>query len=282
MKTAFDLVPATGNTEMLHMLVETGWYGVSFAWFKKDPFSIEGILSCNFNEDPRPVQIANTLQNLFEKEPISNTSFTSVTVFYNFSESLLVPGTYYNEANNNDQLNTFFNLASDSIQLNDVTDVQTSIGNADKIYNIYSVPQQIRDVFKNKFPEAKEHHSSGMQIHSIGDARLQCMIFHNTIKIILILRDQLQVIQQFNYKGPEDIVYHLLNTCRLYGADPNEIRLVLSGMIDARSNLYNELYKYFMNIEFETIPDEVFLSTAIREFPSHFFSHLTALAKCVS
>ena len=52
-------------------------------------------------------------------------------------------------------------------------------------------------------------------------------------------------------------------------------------MIDEKSALYAAIYKYFLNIEFEKLPDGFTYDGAIKEFPPHFFSHLFALASCV-
>jgi hypothetical protein len=144
------------------------------------------------------------------------------------------------------------------------------------------VPVTVHTVITKSFPGAAVRHSSSMQLQASGTTDIHCIVFHNTIKVILFNRGQLQFVQQFHYKTPEDVVYHLLNTCEKYDVTVNEVVLMLSGMIDARSNLYQELYKYFLNISFAAVSDEVFLSPDIKTFPAHFFSHLTALAKCVS
>lgn len=281
MKPAFTFIPADENAGSLHMVIEQGWYGVSFAWYKNDPLSHEGILSFNFNEKISTEQAGHHLKNILETETIFNNQFRSVSIFYNFKESLLVPGKYHSDMYSNRQLNLMYGNVPDSLLKTDFINYDPGIANTEQIYNIYRVPEAIDRILIEKFPSASFMHSTSMQLQHNNAADIYCIIFHNTIKLILFNRDQLQLVQQFHYVTPEDVVYHLLNTCEKYNVAVNEAVLMLSGMIDAESNLYYELYKYFLNISFEPVSDEVFLSADIKSFPSHFFSHLTALAQCV-
>jgi hypothetical protein len=91
----------------------------------------------------------------------------------------------------------------------------------------------------------------------------------------------LQVIQNFQYKVPEDAAYHLLNVCERFEVKANDTVLHLNGMIDPDSNLYNELYKYFLQTAFGTLPEIFTYNEEIKKYPEHYFSHLFELAACV-
>lgn len=282
MKTAFNILPQAEQAAALNLLIEAGWYGISFVWYKKDPIALEGILTYNFNERITAGEVADNLERTITKEPLFREQFLSVLIAYNFKESLLVPGVYYNEANNHRLIDTVFGTGTESILKADKLKVDTAIAQTADIYNIYRIPGAVQAVMAAHFPQAETIHSTSLQLAHKGDVVICCIVFHNTIKVILFNRNQLQVVQQFGYKTPEDVVYHLLNTCGQYDVPAAEVSLLLSGMIDAASNLYQELYKYFLNIGFDNVPDAVFLSAGIKAFPAHFFSHLTALVKCVS
>ena len=282
MKTAFNLIPDIENTGPLHLIVEAGWYGVSFAWYKKDPLSLEGVLSYNFNERITAAELSTHLEYIIEKEPVFSSQPASVSVFYNFKESLLIPGRYFNDMHSGRQLAAIYGEVSDNILRADLIQQEPDIAHTEQVHNIYRIPQEVHTVITRNFPGAAIRHSTSMQLAQNGDADMHCILFHNTVKVILFSRKQLLLVQQFSYKTPEDVVYHLLNTCDKYNVAVTDIVLLLSGMIDAQSNLYQEIYKYFLNVSFEPVSDEVFLSADIKAFPTHFFSHLTALAKCVS
>ena len=114
------------------------------------------------------------------------------------------------------------------------------------VVNIFSVHKKIEAVLSVQFPDAIVHHATSLQLDkSTGnDATfLYGIFYHNCIKVLLFDGTSLKVVQQFNYNTPVDAAYHLLNCCHQYNFQPAEISLVLSGMIDEQSKLYNELYK---------------------------------------
>jgi len=83
--------------------------------------------------------------------------------------------------------------------------------------------------------------------------------------------------QTFAYSTPEDVLYYLLNTCRQFNLSQQELQLQLSGLIDKRSSLYNELYQYFIHIDFREAGWNL-----KNEYPAHFFTSLNDLATCAS
>jgi hypothetical protein len=131
---------------------------------------------------------------------------------------------------------------------------------------------------------ATVHHATSLQLEKFhaDDEFLHCIFFHNSIKVFMFKGAALQIVQQFSYNLPVDAAYHLLNCCEQYNFKPTEARLILSGMIDEKSKLYTELYRYFLNIEFEKPDNRIGLHDRIKFYPPHFFSHLTGLALCVS
>jgi hypothetical protein len=264
------------------MVVEVGWYGISFVWYKKEPISLEGILAYNFNEGITAYELGSHIESITNKESIFSSTFKSVLFFYNFKESLLIPGKYFDESHINHQLNIVYGTATNSIIRNDLINQSISNSSDGEIYNCYRIPEEVHDAISNKFPAAETFHSTSKQIVCKETFDIYCIVFHNTIKVFIFKNKQVQFVQQFQYKTPEDVVYHLLNSCDKYNVVINEAILIVSGMIDVQSNLYHELYKYFLNINFRNIPDEVLLTKEMKDFPTHFFSHIIALAKCVS
>jgi len=106
--------------------------------------------------------------------------------------------------------------------------------------------------------------------------------FYTSSITILLCRDgKLQVIQNFNYIHADDCVFHLLNVCKGFDVLPDSVTLHINGMIDEKSGLYAAIYKYFLNVEFDKLPESYTYTDAIKVHPPHFFSHLFDLASCV-
>jgi hypothetical protein len=76
-----------------------------------------------------------------------------------------------------------------------------------------------------------------------------------------------------------DVVYYLLKICYELNLDQSETYVVVSGLIDKDSALYNELHNYFLNLHFAQAPS---YSLPQNEHPHYYFTSLYNLAACVS
>ena len=272
MKAAFDIFPDVSGTISHHLLIETGSYGISLLWFTKDPFKVAGVATYNFPDD----EIVMNLQTILKSVEGLLNQLLSVTICYDFKKSILVPAQYDHSSVHEETLSLVYG------EVNNAAINKDFITSAN-IYNYYSVPKEVHSVLSGKFPAATVFHSSSLQLELLNNTTglLYCILFHNVLKVILYKEGKLQIVQQFNYRTPEDVLYHLLNVCERHHISPSESELRLTGMIDEHSKLYMELYQYFLNITFENPADTVYTSPGFKNFPAHFFSHLTALASCV-
>ncbi|MFN8248033.1 MAG: DUF3822 family protein [Ferruginibacter sp.] len=277
MKPAFNILPDAGDKDSLHLLIEVGEEGISFVWYSKSPSFVQGLAVYNFPDGLGYNGIAAEIDAIFRSNGLLNNWYTSVTICYDFKESLLLPAEY-NIPNAAEEM---LNLVYDS---GDMEDIRTEPITATSMLNAYAVDKKIAAVLLNKFPEAATFHSSSLLLQKMqaNGTELHCIIFHNTLKVFLFKEGALQFTQQFHYTKPVDVSYHLLNSCAQYNINGSEVSLFLSGMVEAHSNLYNEIYKYFLNIQFESQDPGIHSHDRIRFYPEHFFSHLIAMVSCVS
>ena len=275
MKAAFNILPVKNENERLYLLIEAGDYGISFTWYSKDPLDVKGLTVYNFTWSTTAAEKAIELESILASNAVFNEKNESVHICYDFKESILVPAAFYKPGTEKALLELMHDTDNNSIIKSELI--------ADK-FNTYAVENKIETLLLNRFPDAKTHHSTTLQLQNgfpAGD-QLFCIIFHNTIKVILSRDGALQIVQHFSYAGHTDAAYHLLNCCEQYKLKSTAVTLHLSGLVDTSSMLYNELYKYFLNIEFDRIQDGINLQERIKFYPLHYFSHLTTLISCVS
>jgi len=275
LKTAFKIVPEkTAGPQ--HLFIEIGYEGISFVIYAT-PFEVVGVLVFNFEKDLRLPQIAKEVQQIFSSEPQLSGSFESVRINYNFTESTLIPKTYLTENNTGpilSQLNGEMNGAEifrDELETPDA-------------YNIYRLDKTILNQFREIYPTANHFHATTTHLKTLTPevTCLHCIVYHNRIKVILVKDNILQLVQHFMYSTPSDVAYHLLNTCNNHDIPVQETDCRLCGMIDEHSNLYNELYKYFLYLSFQKLNPEIAVPQDILQYPPHFFSQLILSAKCGS
>jgi hypothetical protein len=272
LKTAFNIPVNTESLEQPHLLIEVGSYGISILWVTKKPLTLKGLLVNNFETGDIPI---DKIKSILDSPQLASANPSSVIVSYNVKESLLVPDSFYQSEIAGNLIDLVYGEAADTyIKAEPVVE--------SGLHNSYRIEADMEKIFKDFFPGTRFIHSTSLQLPGQMEGnRLMCIIFHNCIKLIFHKEGELQLVQQFNYNKPDDVLYHLLNTCELHGLPPEKVALVLCGMIDEGSQLYKRLYNYFTYIAFMELPANIVLAKDVSGLPAHFFSHLTSLAVCV-
>ena len=275
MNTAFKILPTEKPSRPQHLLIELGWESVSLVYFSTEPYHVNGICVFHFPKNITAIDLADELLAFFQVEQLS--SFERTYVCYNFKECTLVPASLYKENMLGEMLNLVFpvnNRASNFAEQVKDTDIVVA----------YRVDNRIESVINQKFPMLQSYHALSLLLTSLRHHAdfFYCVVYQHSVRVILVKSGELQLAQFFDYSTPTDVAYHLLNVCTQHSISPSEVTLTLSGLIDKKSNLYDELYRYFMTINLSENDGDTEIAQAITQYPEHFFSHLIALAKCVS
>ncbi len=275
MNIAFKIPPVTSDISNLHLLAEAGKEEISFLIFSKAPFALHGLYAYSFKKFLNAEEYAERIRNILAKENMLRNTFASVNIFYNNSESTLVPAEYFSP-NDKEQ------IASLMFGENKTTVTFHEIVKGQNIYNIYRIPEKIHQAINEAFLQNYFSHSTSCQLRNnkAGDV-LECTVYHNNIKVILYKAGNLQLVQYFEYSSPSDVCYYLLNSCERFAVSPSVVQVSISGMIDINSNLFKEIYRYFLNVSLLQLPEDVIITDKLNEHPHHFYSHLSVLAQCV-
>lgn len=272
MKTIFNLFP-TGDKHDL--LVEAGNDDFSFLFYEKDSKKVNGALLYEINPTAQPdKELPNSLENILSNNPfIQNTH--SVTILYNVAETTLIPMEYDDGYAHDEYLNLLYGKSVHTQVLADKLDHENMV-------QVYRVKNQVANTLKKFFPQAKYCHSGSLQLQLLNPKAdtIHCMVQSHRVKIIFYKNGRLQLMQFYSYGTAADLLYCLLNICTQHDVEPSSLNLVLYGLIDQNSNLYKEIYNYFLHVEMATLPGSVTLSEEISQNPSHFFAHLIIPALC--
>ena len=275
MKTAFKILPEEVLENNCHLLIEVGWEGISFLYYSKHPFKIEGLLIYQFEKNITAIDMANELSVFFEEENLP--SYLTSNICYNFKEYCLMPTALYKADLQEEILNSIH-------AINTVSDIFAEKLSNPELTLSYRVDRNILEVLNMQFPSAIKNHALVLELPVLSKNAVSfyCVVYQNSIKVVLFRNHTLQIARFFDYSTPADVAYHLLNICKQHHLSAKEITLTLAGFIDKKSNLYDDLYRYFLNIELQGLSEEITTTNAVAQYPDHFFSHLIQLAKCVS
>ncbi len=275
MKTVFKISPKNRLGVAPDLLIEVGWDSMSYLYYSKSPFIVEGLFVYHFERNITALDFSEELINFFESDELP--VFSGCDICYNFRESAFIPASFYVEKSLQDLVDCIFaNIGQSSYYSENITGLDVVIA--------YKVNRLIESEISKKYPAAVFSHSSAFQLPVLSkkSSELHCIVCQNSMKVILFKNGLLQIATFFDYNSSSDAAYHLLNVCTQHDCSPKEITLSLSGQIDKKSNLYDELYRYFMNVELDVDVSAMETNEELGDFPSHFFTHLISLAKCVS
>jgi hypothetical protein len=220
---------------------------------------------------------AEALGSVYSKHPELNHSFHEVLLCYDYPDSVLVPEGYH-PGDSAILLSTVYGSHTRASIITEAVDEQ-------KLHNVYAVPADVREWVTRLFPGCRYQHHYTMAIKMIPADSADHLLIDFTpaeFSFIVLKENKILIAQTLSYTSPEDILYYLLKTCNQFSLSRDEVQLFISGMIEKESQLYRELYLYFMNVSFREPSWNLSAGEENKEYPSHFFTSLNDLAQCAS
>jgi hypothetical protein len=222
-------------------------------------------------------KLSDALKEIITSQSITDHNYRKVNVIFSFPDAELIPDEFMTRTSARALLELVHgSIATDEIKAEPV--------HKQSLHVVYAVKADVEKTVNEIFPNVNISHLH-TQLAGINSGETACRMIciFNTSSFVtaLTIDNNIQIVKHFKYNNPEDVSYSLLNICKNYSVDPQQILLQFYGMIDDSSNLYKELYKYFTNIELSSLPGGVQLPEAMKEHPSHYFAHLFLLASCV-
>ena len=275
MISTFNILTNVTNTAECSLFIGISNQGISY-WALTQDNSCFALSMYHFNAGTSNDKAADYLKDIVNEQHLLRQPFKKIYIIYTFSEALLVPTKFVNTGTTSEMLDLVYGEDSESITRSDFVDQLN-------LQSIYRVPRLVEDVVTNLYPNATHRHLYSIlsEANKSAGNQLYCIFSTNHLMVQLIKNGQLQIIQQFEYKSPEDAAYFILSVCEQFEITLNETEVVLNGMIDEESALYKELRKYLLKIRFSTLPETFTYDDGIKNYASHYFSHLFEIAACV-
>jgi hypothetical protein len=156
-----------------------------------------------------------------------------------------------------------------------------------KMYNIYRVPREIHALLQRKFASGNYWHyytlllNDGQMQASPNEQIIKMVMRADQFLVAVFNGEKIQLVQSYAYQTPDDVSYYLLAICTRFNISQEKVTLIVSGLLDEQSRLYQELLKYFLHVQWDRLPDSIKLDEVFADFPNHYFSPLLKMALCV-
>jgi hypothetical protein len=243
-----QLAVEIGNTYLV-LVVGTASTVAGFEYYDAEDNELEELLS-----------YAKTNSYLLEK------SYSEARVYYNLEESVLVPVGQFNTAVASEFVDVAFGSSAAS-RIN-VENINVQPG----MVNVYRSSENWQALIAQYFRAVTKRHLFSKLIEHASGGSLQVQFYKNEMTVIAIAGGILQLARNFSFDVEEDIVYHLLNSCKQTGIDPVNTSIEISGLIDTDSKAIRLIKKCFGKIQWSRPPSNIMPQEELSKYPLHYFT----------
>jgi hypothetical protein len=223
------------------------------------------------------IEEENDYKSFFEGIGALNNRYYQTAIGYDPDESVQIPSVVYKYEDGQLNLDTTFGKS-----------VYTTVVSENvpgwNLYNVYRLPSNLHSAISWKFLSAKSWsiYSVVLKSHSSENDEVMIIDFKtDEFSLVILKNNKLLLAKTFSYTSPQDVLYYLLKCCQQLNLSQQTVRVSLAGLIEKDSAVYRELYKYFINLEFESLSAGVKLAESLSVHPEHYFSSISKLAACV-
>mgnify|MGYP003575810094 FL=1 len=222
-----------------------------------------------YYEKATPLTRADLVQ-LLQQEAIYPKSFKSLLIGSAFPDATLVPSGLAAEKD----LGSFLNQQADVPVFTDEIEGQD-------VQVVYAIPAHFYNILSEGGNATTMHvHTAALRAQETDANNYMLLHFASReFRVVAVKEGQVQLAQVYPFTAPLDVVYYLLMISTEYNLPQSETTVYLSGLVDASSALYKELYQYYTKVQFAA--DAPF-SLPQNDYQQHFFSSIFNLAACAS
>lgn len=227
------------------------------------------VYSFNSNEE----EWYDIFQDIRSRSKILNRGFIDTRVYFNLPETVLIPTDLFKESTASEYLQLIHGDIINQVIKTEVVDVTPGITIATKI------KRGLLDAVNSNLMMITMHNSYKIFIENLMSPKrtynhslLKAQLYNGEILIGLLYNSQLLIAQLYTQTTSEDILYHLLNVLQQYNLKAEETILELSGNIEIKTPLYENLKKVFPRITFDNPSDDQIVLHEFTKYPKHFLT----------
>ncbi len=268
------------KTSNLHLSIEASARGFGFALYDLHNSRYVGVGYRNFGTAVDGIALAERLHDEFAKNNLAQTGFTKSSLVWVSPDATLVPEALYDEK----QAAAYYALNCEPV---DESSLYTEKIKGLGAYTIFSLPKEVEDFCAAhlKNPAIMHHSKVLMESLLLNESTVKNGVYVHVqashFDIIILDHGQLKLYNYYSYTSAEDFAYHILNTCKQQGLNPQGLTVTLLGEIEAESALSDILRKYIYRVDYYQPQAGYSLSLELGKLPHHFYFNLFNQQACV-
>lgn len=239
------------NLEENHISIQLSLDGFSFCIYNKAERAFIAFAEYQFESDNlTPFQHLEMVEQLFKNDDLLKLKYKTVSVSHFNDLVSQVPLPFFDKNHLSQYLKyTIKVLENDYITYDQLQNSE--------IVNVYIPFVNINNFLIDTYGSFEFKHSSTILIEKLlsefknsdGDF---CFVnvSKNNFELVILKDKKVTLFNCFSFKTKEDFIYYILFTIEQLNLNPEELKLILLGNIDAQSELFSILFKYIRNVDF--------------------------------
>jgi len=207
--------------------------------------------------------------------------YKQVKVVYHGHKSTIVPAPLFDEK----EIKTYLKFTE---KLPNDFEIVANKLNAVDAHCIYALPECLKKIFNEFFPNHKLYSASIVMIenlllnfkHQVNEKKVFVNVHSSQFEILIMEGKKLLLYNSFLFKSPEEFIYYILFVIEQMDLNPENVDVTILGEIIAESQLYEVLYKYIRNIHFINRTESFNYCESLNTIPPHHFYSLFNLNLC--
>jgi hypothetical protein len=263
------------NTPNAYLLIQVADGFIGFVSFHPTEKKVNGWVLYKVEQNLSVSSMQDMLSEIAAAETWVHNNYHKILIVQQNCRNIKLPVSLSKEEGKEALFNLMFGKRKNELHLKDILLQQN-------IVNHFAVDSMIADVMNKKFPKAEWWHVQSLLLSKDASSEtiITATIWLNEIHLTVEKNSQWLLLQTYSYQTPEDALYIILNAMKQLKITQEECNVLLQGMIDQRSPLFDMLQLYILNLEFNNQLDYQF--PANDQHPVHLFSSLDQILSCVS
>ncbi len=236
------------STDKHHLSIRISSDGFSFCVKEKGSKEVIAIGETSFEKgEVLPVQHLEKFKDFFEKEPLFQNDYETVTVTHYNRLITQVPLPFFKEESCKDYLQyTVKVLEDDYVAFDKVANTE--------LVNVYIPFVHINNFLFDTYGSFVFKHSATVLIENLrhygadNKSYYFVNVHKNSMEVIVFKNHQLLLYNVFSYQTEEDFIYYILFVAEQLEINPDEFSLIFLGEINKESSYYKIVVEYVRNV----------------------------------
>lgn len=196
-------------------------------------------------------QIENELDSLIEQREWVIAQFKNVNVIFTDPVSTLIPQALFDKKEKELYMDFNNSIPDDQLTRFDLLKSLNTI-------NLFRFPRSLEKKINTVWPGSALLHSSSVLIESLfinyrnktDNNTLFVQVYNDFFELVYFKDNKLYYHNTFQFKSKEDFIYFLLSAIEQLNLNPEDVNIILSGLIDKKSIYYEMVVRYIRNNTF--------------------------------